>query len=107
NQLPPKTLTPSNRGAIALTMARCIGKIAARGTSASPFTSNPVERVAGCFTARANHSPPDPALTPAHGRHGPLAQTDLDLDASRRDHDHPLAGPGDLRVEGAGMVFPL
>jgi hypothetical protein len=64
-----------------------------------------VQSVAGRFTARANHPRPDPTLSPAHGRHRPLAQDDLDLDAGRLDYDEP-AGPGDPRVQGAGPPRP-
>jgi hypothetical protein len=101
NQPAPKPLTSSNRGAIALAMPRCIGEVPAPKTSAPPFTGNPVERVAGCLAVWANHSRPDPALSPADGWHRPFLETDLDLGPAGLDHD-AVAGPGKPRVEGVG-----
>jgi hypothetical protein len=100
-QLPPKTLTPSNRGAIALPMSRRMRKVEAASTSTSPL-ANPMERITGRFAAWADQARPDPALTPAHGWHRPFLQSDLDLDASRLDHDRLSAGPGKPRERGVG-----
>jgi hypothetical protein len=106
-KLAPKPLAPSNRWTIALLMTTSVRKIPAPGTSATPLAINPVQRVAGRVAPRAREPRPDPALPPAHGRHGPLAQDDLNLDPARLDHNHASAGPGKPRMEGVGLVSPL
>src|SRR5215471_20013638 len=87
-KLAAKTSTTSNRGAISLSVTTRIRDFKAASTA--PFT-NPVERIAGGFTARANHARAQPRAQPAlpkpNDRHRPLAKNDLGLDASRRDHD--------------------
>src|SRR5262245_8033149 len=89
-----RTLPSSEARAISLPMPTWIRNFKAAPTA--PFT-NPVERVAARFAARADHSRSYPALPPAHGRHGPFPQGDLNLDARRRDHDPIDGGPGDRR----------
>jgi hypothetical protein len=42
-----------------------------------------------------------------YGWHGPLAQNDLDLDASRRDHEPIGSAPGKPRGEGVGRANRL
>jgi hypothetical protein len=101
-KLAPKPLAPSNRWTIALLMTTSVRKIPAPGTSATPLAINPVQCVAGSVAPRAREPRPDPALPPAHGRHGPLAQDDLNLDPARLDHNHASAGPGKPRMEGVG-----
>src|SRR5262245_13893606 len=71
----------------------------------SPLAAGPMQRIAARFAARADHTRPDPALTPAHGRHRPFAQNDLDLSAASRDHDPTSGAPGNPHVEGPGYVF--
>src|SRR5215471_17234152 len=70
-QLASKPLTSSDARAISLSVTTRIRDFKAASTA--PFT-DPVERVAGGFASRADHPRPDPALTPAHGRHRPFAQ---------------------------------
>src|SRR5262245_59355674 len=99
NQLATKPLTPSNRGAVALTMSRRVRKVAAVLSSAAPFTIDPVQRIAARFASRADEPRSDSALPPAHDRHRPFLQDDRDLVPAGRDHGEGRGGP---RERGAG-----
>src|SRR5262245_58542778 len=105
NELAPKPLTSSDCRTVSLTMSRPVRKIPAACPPAAPRTINPMQRIARGFAARADHARSDSTLPPPDGRHRPLAQSDLDLDAGRRDHDAGAAGPGNPRERSAGMVL--
>src|SRR5215831_16772399 len=75
NKLAAKPSAPSNRWTVSLTMARRVRKI--ETAAATPHPINPVRRITARFASRADHPRPDPALPPAHGRHGPFPQSDL------------------------------
>jgi hypothetical protein len=104
NQFAAKTFTPSNRGAVALTMSRCVREVAAVLSSATPLTINEVERVSDCLASRADHARSDATLPPARARHRPFARGNLGRGRARRDHDE---GRGGSAEQGAGYVFPL
>jgi len=103
-ELAAKTLTPADRCAVSSLMPASERKIAARSSPAAPHAVNEVERVANTGALRANHAPANSALAPAHGRHRPFPERDLDLDPAHRDHDgegrvsEALATPGQLSV---------
>src|SRR5262249_10715977 len=103
-QLTPKPLTPSNRRTVSLTVTTRIRDVQAAFSATPPsHFRKPVERIARGFAVWADHARSDSALSPAHGRHRPLLQHDLDLGPTRLDHNDASAGPGDLRGESAGL----
>jgi len=104
NERASKSNASSNARAVTHLMPTSVREIETAATT--PLAAGPVQSVAARFAAWANHPRPYPALTPAHGRHGPLAQGNLDLDPAGRDHDHLLAAPGNPRVEGVGHPLP-
>src|SRR5262249_59883110 len=101
-KLAPKPSATSNRGAVSLAMPRCERKVQTACPTAPPSRlGKPMERISGRFAPRTDHARPSPALSPAHGRHRPFLENDLDLGSLRLD-DNPLAASGNPRVEGVG-----
>src|SRR5262249_7501349 len=93
------------RTTVFLLVPRREGKIEAATAAASPFTIDEVEHVPRGAALRADEPRSNPALPSARARHRQFPQTDLDPAARHRDHDPANAGPGNPRVEGAGLFF--